>query len=256
MKTFTELSNSLKQNSGTEKPLLTTLFGKKTKPVEAKEEMPTLETIFGRKHNEPRTKLHESIKEPSHVKQLSVHSQSEENKIHKNNRKDISRDEHLALHKYSSTGFYRINRSLYSREGKHLNDVKHIDSALDKHKVTKQFHTFTGLKVNPSHGFKDEASKETTTFHHPSYISTSTNFHEAKSFAKRDKNHIKHVLKLHVPEGAHAASIKHISKHQSEDEVLLHRGHHIEIHHKPTLQPDGTHIWHGRIVGSDRARNK
>jgi hypothetical protein len=61
-----------------------------------------------------------------------------------------------------------------------------------------------------------------------------------------------HVLKIHLPKGTQAGSIKHLSNYKKENEVLLNRGHDLEIHHEPTVidhpKKGKVHIWHAKVV--------
>jgi hypothetical protein len=161
-----------------------------------------------------------------------------------------------------------MNRELYKSGGTKKSMSKHLSKFLDRASTTKDDHVYTGLKVDPSKGFKKEGEKTSTVFHHPAFISSSTSFHSTKSFrrkvststqhkalnsdaptpAEREKE-AAHVLKIHVPKGSKATSVKPYSSYKHEQEVLLHHNHLIEVHHRPTIMDDGTHVWHGRIVG-------
>jgi len=158
---------------------------------------------------------------------------------------------------YTDDAYYPINKALIKGHAysDYFNVRKHLDHIMSKHKVKKQFHVFTGLKVDPAKEFKKNS--DSTTFRHPAFMSTSTTKRVASEFARNVPNKDegtseRHVLKLHVPEGAHAMSVKDHTTYNDENEILLHRGHHIEIHHTPTIVKDSrgtTKIWHGRIVG-------
>lgn len=45
-----------------------------------------------------------------------------------------------------------------------------------------------------------------------------------------------------------AGSIKNQSHYEVEFHFLLHRGHNIEIHPHPSVDDQGTHIWHAHII--------
>lgn len=136
---------------------------------------------------------------------------------------------------------------------------KHLDTALDKHKTTEDAHVYTGIKYSPSRHFKRGA--KVASVHLPAYTSTSSSFHSAREFSEdtihpNDDNHgihhedgvAKHVLKIHVPKGTKAMSLKKHSFCPDENEVLLHRGHNLEIHHTPEHVGKNTYLWHAKIV--------
>jgi hypothetical protein len=136
---------------------------------------------------------------------------------------------------------------------------KHLDSALNKHKTTEDLHVYTGIKYSPSKHFKRCDKVESV--HLPAYTSTSSSFHSAREFSDEamhpnDENHgvhheagsARHVLKIHVPKGTHAMSLMKHSFVPKEREVLLHRGHNLEIHHTPEAVGNNTYLWHAKIV--------
>ena len=192
---------------------------------------------------------------PSIKKQIGEHSPAAEKQIHKENAANLTDDEKEHIGIYTGAGYKPLNKELYQKGGANSKLGDHLDHIMSKHKVKKQFHVFTGLKVDPSKEFKKNG--DSTTFRHPAFMSTSTTKRVASEFARNVPNKDegtseRHVLKLHVPEGAHAMSVKDHTTYNDENEILLHRGHHIEIHHTPTIVKDSrgtTKIWHGRIVG-------
>lgn len=185
------------------------------------------------------------------------------------------------LHKH-----YNGKNTKNSQPLKNIKRVKGMDSVLDNASLSKDTHVFTGLPQGPHELFKRHGIEkgENLKVHLPAYTSTSTEYSRAKKFAsdgydrsnkfgdhmpvdhsvheplnelnekqlkKIKSNSIdqKHVLKIHLPKGTKAGSVKHFSQYSHENEILLHRGHNLEIHHRPTVDPDGTHIWHARIIG-------
>lgn len=240
-------------------------------------DLPLLQTSFGTHSKSNKTKkkvVEESAKDLSkadHKDQTENHSLREEDKIHEEN--EIP--EHKSVFKYTE-GSKAINKTLHNIHtgGKEIVDrqnIRELDGVLDKHKIKHDTHVFTGMRRDPRTFWEGKDRSKPITTHHPAYISTSTNFKEAHLFAEPDSNDnhsedhhkplnhdapkldkdsiIEHVMKLHLPAGTRAGSIRDQSDHPHENEVLVHRGHDIEIHPRPTIHPDGTHVWHARVVG-------
>lgn len=157
--------------------------------------------------------------------------------------------------------------NIYGSNNKQYRDtVKHLDSALNERKTTEDMHVYTGIKYSPSRHFARVAGKVESkkVVKLPAYTSTSSSFHSAREFSDltmhpnddrhgiehdEDVGEARHVLKIHVPKGTHAMSLKKHSFAPTEHEVLLHRGHHIEIDAKPTKTDKLTYVWNARIVG-------
>lgn len=138
---------------------------------------------------------------------------------------------------------------------------------MDSAHIHEDTHVYTGLKDSPAKHFTGEGSAKV---HLPAYTSTSTQYRIAKNFTSGkpiSKEHLEkhspinsdykkntkrstadHVLKIHLPKGTKAGSVKHFATFEKENEILLHRGHNIEIHPHPTIDKDGTHVWHARII--------
>lgn len=167
-------------------------------------------------------------------------------------------------------------------------DVENLDHLLDNHKTTGAMTVYTGIHHDPGIHFKPDANgkiPEHVTYHHPAYLSTTTEPKIAESFAHNipikpegwnerkhparndaEFNHdamqgsAKHVLQIHLPDQTKAASVwKRLSDdpyspNATEEEILLHRGHNIQIHRTPTIHPNGkTVIWHAKIHSHDPA---
>jgi hypothetical protein len=164
----------------------------------------------------------------------------------------------------------------------HVHDhIKRLDDVMNNHKIAKDTHVFTGVSRPPMEHFKGKTNKPVKV-HFPAYTSTSTNFDVTPNFsknaksadehkplntdAKKPKNgQTKHILKIHVPKGTPGGSVRHLSPYQEpenhsfeENEILLHRGLDMEIHHQPTLvnHPEHGHltVWHARVVGHNPAK--
>ena len=93
-----------------------------------------------------------------------------------------------------------------------------ISSALKKHPSKENMISYRGLapdlitkikdKLEPGNEFKDDG-----------FISSSTKVSTAKNFSKGG-----YVMEIHIPKGSRATSVKNISSHWEENEVLIDRG--------------------------------
>lgn len=162
---------------------------------------------------------------------------------------------HIKRYTDSSTG---VNKFLYNRaKGDPVNTDYHehaegMKDATKAHTTPSDMHVFTGLRRNP----RDQIgkSKKETTFHFPAFTSTSLSHNVATSFtvstSKPNATKLSnHVLKIHVPEGSHGAYVSHHSSQTgNEHEFILHPDAQIKIHHKPDVDSDGLHTWHGTLI--------
>jgi hypothetical protein len=225
--------------------------------------------------------------------QLGEHSPEEEDEIHDENKINaMGSEETIGSYTNDSTWFNKTLHRHYLEHGREpmtgksglFNDVKPLDNALNASTIKRGTHVFTGIKRNPADLFAQAGkTDDPVTTHHPAYLSTSTNFESAIQFSKAMPHDLQkhpalnsdhasqeeisnnydegphHILKLHVPTGTHGGSVRHISQGEgaNENEVLLHRGHTIQIDPRPTIVPhpwiDGEHVavWHARVVGHD-----
>ena len=227
--------------------------------VKSKEQtVPVLVTVFGKHSQKRQEKLKESL---AVEKEIGAHPEEIEHKIHDFNAVETSN----AVRKYSMSSS-EMNGVLHTLHGStdkpvhgnminnHKKHIKALDDVLNNSKIHADTHVYTGLTHSPLIHFAKMNPKkgEGIVIHHPAYMSTSTSYESAKFFAGRpsEKNRPgeKHVLKLHLPQGTRGGSIKHLSSFPDENEILLHRGHNIHIHPTPTIDSDGTHVWHARVV--------
>ena len=194
-----------------------------------------------------------------HVHRMeSVGSIHDRNKLKKND----------ALYKYSVRS-QRYNGALHEKIiPDHIKqDIKSIDKSLDSASIDHDTHVYTGMRHSPAGYFTGSG---TAKVHLPAYTSTSTDYgvacvfaklhaHSAEQIAKHtpinsDCKHYdpaastRHVLKLHLPKGTKAGSVMHFSKYDDEHEILLHRGHNIEIHPHPTVDQHNVNVWHARVI--------
>lgn len=226
--------------------------------------------------------------------QIGEHTPEEEDEIHDENKiNPMGSEEAIGSYTLDSTWFNKTLHRHYLEHGREpmtgesglFDDVKPLDKALNASTIKRGTHVFTGIKRNPADLFAQAGkTDEPVTTHHPAYMSTSTNFESALNFSEPMSHDLQkhpalnsdhptqeelsvneswgggplHVLKLHVPTGTHGGSVRDISQGEGEDEneILLHRGHNIQIDPRPTIVPhprwdDHVVVWHARIVGHD-----
>lgn len=175
----------------------------------------------------------------------------------------------LKHYSYSTGGYENFNDSLWNHYHKakiegsdnkedHERGVAYsneLSKVVEKHKTPHDVTVFTGISQKHANELKLKGRKEPSRFHHAGFISTSTDYNQALKYTggRAKSGEEKHVLRLEVPKGTQGGSIRHVSQYKRENEVLLNRGHNLEIHHEPTIinHPDGSkvHIWHAKVVG-------
>lgn len=226
---------------------------------------PNMETVFG-SHSvkELQEEVSTTPGKITTTEQIGRHSPEAEQSIHDKNKVGIN--DHIQNYTSKSTD---INHALHTKtpDPDIKKQIKGVDKVLDAARIHEDTHVYTGLKDSPVKYFKGSGSAKV---HLPAYTSTTTHYATAtffttgKELTKQEKERHtpinsdytkttnltvpKHVLKIHLPKGTNAGSVKHFSTHQEENEILLHRGHNIEIHPHPTIDKHGTHIWHARII--------
>lgn len=218
----------------------------------------SMETVFG---------LHsqKSVME-SEYKSLS---DKEHDKLHKTsvpfNTTGVTPEHMAAVSDYTKDStmlngyLYNHHKMLIAAE-KYKDHANNLTELLNKHKTKKSVDVYTGIPYSPARHFDKVDGKvpESKIVHLPAFTSTSTSRRTAATFAREgshenDANHgvateCKHILKIHVPAGSSAASVKDISSMEHENEVLLNRGHNIEIHHKPEHIGGNVYQWNAKIV--------
>lgn len=138
------------------------------------------------------------------------------------------------------------------RHERHLTFANETAKVLAKHQTKSDHTVFSGISQQHAEKFKNR--NEPLKVHHAGFLSTSTNFDQASRFTgggKKSKEE-KHVLKIHVPKGTQGGSMSGNTYSPKEKEVLLQRGHDLEIHHKPTIvnhpKHGEIHVWDAKIV--------
>lgn len=196
---------------------------------------------------------------------------------------------HKELHDYTLDS-HEVNSLLYGlrngndfkvQSNKHrLPHARALDRAFDDIDGTnEQMSVYTGVKHPFWNHFKP--GEKSTKLHLPAFVSTSTSFHVARDFSKpiydfdRDRHptqeqadhhglrrddvvpdadtyfRVMHVLKLNMPVGTKAVSLRGLSEHPGEEEILLHRGHDIHVHARPVIHKgDDYHtvIWNADVI--------
>lgn len=246
----------------------------------------SIETCFGSHslgtiHDSVETSFgsHSEIQEKQNADNYENHilTDDEHKKIHSSvapiHDEKLNEPELNAVKKYSDQSRL-LNKMLYAHDkgsdisSKEHDDnkeiTKHLESGLSKHKTKSDVHLYTGLKVSPSRYFKRSGGviPEHKEVMMPAFTSTSTSVKSAKEFSRptmhpNDERHgisypdddeVKHVLKIHVPKGTNAMSLQKHSFCPAEKEILLGRGHKIEIHHKPERLDSHTYLWNAKLT--------
>lgn len=224
--------------------------------------------------------LFEAREPKTSAEQISQYDKKTQNNIHNREALRLQKDEESII-KNHTRGSRSVNseliRSFAGRMKKGISakakkSIKSVDSILNNASLKDDMHVYTAVPQSPHDIWTRTRSdrSKSVVVHLPAYTSTTTNFNTTKDFTKSVEsseelrmhkplnadassgktyhNQTYHVLKLHMPRGTKAASVREHSLHSDENEILLHRGHDIEIHPQPTIQRDGTYIWHARVI--------
>lgn len=252
--------------------------------VESLNRLPCIETTFG--SHSIKKPLQEAFipsikgaRNMDHREQIEIHPETTQNDIHNLNYPDKGHEEIKRAHSYTrdSTMMNDFLKTHYKHPeedarphefGTAGHELAEMDSFINSHVAPRDFHVFSGVTKSPVDYHNPQDHDKPFLGHLPHYTSTSTNYHEALSFASPfvssrppenlansnqgafpSSDRVKHVLKISVPKGTKAVSMRPISEHPTEDEILLHRGHNIEIHPHPTFDPEhNAYVWHSKIV--------
>jgi hypothetical protein len=167
--------------------------------------------------------------------------------IHENIHKDVAIDDpndpELTPLYYHTLGSRTVNNILHqhyrgeteidpkSPPAKH---IKKMDKVLKRFILSKPAKVYTGIPVSVEHAYekyKADRSKPIK-LHLPAYTSATTKFLQAISFSVGRGNNI---LMIELPIGTPAVSLKKISSHEYEKEVLLPRGIDIKVQPNPEI---------------------
>jgi hypothetical protein len=180
--------------------------------------------------------------------------------IHKDVAIDDPNDPELTPLYYHSMGSRTVNNILHqhyrgeteidpkSHAAKH---IKKMDKVLKRFSLSKPAKVYTGIPVSVEHAYekyKADRSKPIR-LHLPAYTSASTKFLQAISFSVGRGNN---VLMIELPIGTPAVSLKKISSHDYEKEVLLPRGIDIEVQPTPEIVEKyggKIYVWKAKALG-------
>jgi hypothetical protein len=268
---YKELKNSKKTPKI---PAVETSFGQHSK----EKKIPAVETSFG-SHSVPKNVSEDKESSPEVSETPSAYKPffrtgAEHAHIHSKvapfNLDKVSNEGLASVVDYTDDS-YAVNSGLFHhyKEGIPVasdtkEQIDHLTKTLNDHKTTEPTHVFTGTKFSPSQHFSPVkgAVPETATVHLPAFTSTSTSINKAIPFGHdvkhaNDANHgvahdgiygkAKHILKIELPKGTSAASVREHAMLPSEQEILLNRGHTIEIHKDPVKLDSGTYLWNAKI---------
>ena len=129
--------------------------------------------------------------------------------------------------------------------------IKKMDKVLKRFNLSKPAKVYTGVPVSVEHAYekyKADRSKPIR-LHLPAYTSASTRFLQASSFSVGRGNNL---LMIELPAGTPAVSLKKISNHSYENEVLLPRGIDIEVQPTPEIVEKyggKIYVWKAKALG-------
>ena len=150
-------------------------------------------------------------------------------------------------------GSRNLNQHLIKTNGiakKHKSLIKHLDSALTKHKTPHAFEVHTGVGAkHPLHQHLNGKHKGPIKLVHHAYTSTSLEHKYTQYFAgehtvlEKHKGKIPaaqhthiHTITIKVPKGHHGAYVDHLSNNRGEKEFILPRDTKLHVHPKPSTK--------------------
>jgi hypothetical protein len=230
---------------------------------------------FGHHLNKENNLEESLIKEETENVITKPHSDEDIKKFHSENKvkdeklsPEIGKDHPGWIHYYTQGESTHQNDALWNHHNnkklpsdewdrnKHHRNLAFANQAsnvLQNHRTSRDFTVFSG--INQDHAEKLKNQNEPLKVHHPAMMSTSTDFEQASKFTggPPKSGQERHVLRIAVPKGTASASVKSVSQFKKENEVLLDRGHELEIHHKPTIihhpKYGKIHVWQANIIG-------
>ena len=113
----------------------------------------------------------------------------------------------------------------------HIINLDHLDSALDKNKLTKKLTTYTGV------GFDPVDLRNEHMIHLPSYTSGSLNRAVATKYTNPEDRHILQIEHDVGHTGMYVGNNKKITPFK-DNEFIMPRGINIELHHTPEEHED------------------
>lgn len=200
----------------------------------------------------------------------SDYSDDEVKKFHRTHRMkdekipdDVAVDHPGFLRYYSNGRSMHMNRALWAEHSsEHAKDRVHdrelsfaneLDKVVSKHTTKSDMTVFTGVPQKHAERFKNQ--NKPLDVHHPGFLSSSTDFHQAVRFTggAPKSGEEKHVLRIHVPKGTVGGSMSGNTYYPKEKEFLFGRGHNLSVHHTPTVIDHPVHgkihVWNATITG-------
>lgn len=222
-----------------------------------KNKLQSMETSFGS----------HSIQE-SEYKVLSDEEQAEIHQKLKLDKTNIDPKNIGDITKYTDSS-YGLNSYLHATRNGHDTSTQtmnrdwanRLTDTLSKQSTKEPYDVYTGINHSPAKYFTSQKELGPVQVHLPAFTSTSTKRRTASLFSRRsqdpnDSKHgvkseadVKHIIKIHMPTGTQAASVMPYSFSAHEHEVLLNRGHNIEVDPIPEHIGNNTYQWNAKIVG-------
>lgn len=139
---------------------------------------------------------------------------------------------------------------------KKINDLQDV---VRSYRTPRDMHVYSGVHKDVVSGILDYTHEGPAHLHLPAFTSTSIDPDVAMDFAQAmDLHGIRHVLKIHVPQGSHGVYMHQDNSgnlHTREKEFLLHNGTKLHVHPQPTeyFHPEMSghsfyKIWHAKLV--------
>jgi len=147
-------------------------------------------------------------------------------------------DQRHALQHYSWEGHADLNKyhhthklvRLFKRHPSKVQD-KHISDAIKGQKTEEDQTVWRNVPHQGHKALHHIAKKGSGTLESKGYMSTSKKESVAHAFGYVANPKHRHILKIHVPKGSHAADMRKSGTiNDSEAEVLLHKGAKLHVH--------------------------
>ncbi len=143
---------------------------------------------------------------------------------------EFTEKQEKALRRYSGQGYADINETL--REGFLENstlreEIAAIDSAIDEARCDTILIVFRGIGQEYADALKQRRLRKGDVIEDAAYLSTSTKQEIAKRFQAFEPPGL--ILRITIPKGAPALSLKPLSDYPDEDEWLLPRNTRLRV---------------------------
>ena len=181
---------------------------------------------------------------------------------------DMDNEDHDELHGYTEGS--HINRRLFKAHvsGNPEKSKLPLDSVLDKHKLTKDMHVYSGVQFDPGYVASQHDERH---IHLPAYTSTTVDKPTAADFAGKysesgnDDYTDHHIIHFHLKKGQKGAYVgehpdnkdsQQLSRYPFEQEYILPRNTKIKVGEKPDvyhskIEKKKYHVWHAHVADSE-----